>query len=701
MKPILYLLASIFLANTSLLADIQLVSPSPAWLSLAADDLARDLRQVTGESMPVNRFWSSAEISSRSIIIGSIGESVFAKWIQRAEPNAFRQIEGKSEAYIVKPLESHSNTLLIAGSDFRGAMRGIYAVSREVLGVDPTYLWTGIEPVKQFNLRWEDVRLFGDEPTFPIRGWFINDEDLLTGWIEGGGTRYIDYPHYATVVHPDAMAMVCETAVRLGYNMIIPASFLDIDNPPEERLVQEASKRGLYLSMHHIQLLGLDAFAYFNYWKERGEEPLFSFYSEPQKLEEAWRHYARRWARYPDVIWQLGLRGIGDRPMWMADPGVPQSDADRGRLISEAMALQKRIVIETTGNPKPLMSTTLWAEGAALFNEGHIKIPDDVMIIFADNSPGRVWQDDFYSTERSPKKNYGVYYHHQLWGTGPHMAQGVSPHHQYKLFKLAYENQSSDYAVLNVSSIREFVLGVSASSATLIDTPNFDPDRWLDNQCRFWFGEAGENVADAYRYFFDAYLETDRDVPYLLDGLTRSRGNRTMAAIRHMVESGEIPEPTQSETANWASRHLADMRPRLPDPGLATEFIARQHADLLAAQRKILLAELSVNKHCDATRQRFFRENLVAQWHILFGLTEWALQLEHTASAIRGNDPTQAFLHAERALAAWDHIEKGQGIVTANPRWQHWYRGDTKMNLAQVKRSTVELLDVLALDANP
>ncbi len=41
------------------------------------------------------------------------------------------------------------------------------------------------------------------------------------------------------------------------------------------------------------------------------------------------RVYAEKWATYQNVIWQLGLRGIADRPMWMADPDVPQSDADR------------------------------------------------------------------------------------------------------------------------------------------------------------------------------------------------------------------------------------------------------------------------------------------------------------------------------------------------------------------------------------
>ena len=52
----------------------------------------------------------------------------------------------------------------------------------------------------------------------------------------------------------------------------------------------EAARRGLYLSMHHIEPLGVSAFTYENYWAERGQEPLFSYYSEPAKVEEVWRH---------------------------------------------------------------------------------------------------------------------------------------------------------------------------------------------------------------------------------------------------------------------------------------------------------------------------------------------------------------------------------------------------------------------------
>ena len=79
-----------------------------------------------------------------------------------------------------------------------------------------------------------------DEPTFRYRGWFINDEDLLTEWFGDGGRRDIAYRYYHQVTSPKATRHVFEALLRLQCNLVIPASFVDIRNPAEERLVRMA-----------------------------------------------------------------------------------------------------------------------------------------------------------------------------------------------------------------------------------------------------------------------------------------------------------------------------------------------------------------------------------------------------------------------------------------------------------------------------
>lgn len=687
MKQILLTLLTVLGLGSFSFADIRLTLNNPDCLELSARDLSSDIEKVTGREINVSRGALEGEL-----IVGSLEDETFSRWIQTHASEVVTNLKGKHEAFEIFP---HSDSLVITGSDDRGAMRGIYAFSKEILGIDPTYLWTGIEPIKKPDLDWPKTRLSGSEPSFKYRGWFINDEDLLQGWIASGGRRYIDYPHYKYAVDPKAMAMVCETAVRLGYNLIIPASFLDIDNPPERALADEAAKRGLYLSMHHIEPLGVSAFTFFNYWQKRDEDHLFSYFSSAKQMEETWRHYASLWAEYPNVIWQLGLRGIADRPMWMADPNTPSSDEERGAIMTEAIALQRQIVNEVNNDPNPIMTSTLWAEGAVFFKEGYMKIPEDVMIIFADNSPGRVWQSDCYEMPRESNRDYGVYFHHQLWGSGPHMVQGVSPNEQGYLFYQAYFRDSHDYAIMNASSIREFVVGLSASAKTLENIETFNAHDFLYDQCRFWFGEAGPSAAKAYTSFFEGYVENERGIPYFIDGLTRQHGQRNLAALKKILENGSLKKKNASASSSWGAKHLADMRPPLPEPGESVALLETQLGHHEVSWKLIQEAAKAIEQNCDNSRTRFFKENLIAQWHIIHGITSWALELERAVLTFKRGNQNQAIHFVQQSLEAWDEIEKGQRMVTANPRWEHWYRGDTKMNLEQVKADSLNTLKSL------
>src|SRR5690606_24489661 len=248
-----------------------------------------------------------------------------------------------------------------------------------------------------------------------------------------------------------------------------------------------------------------------------------SYYSNREKMEEVWRVYGAEWAKYPNVIWQIGLRGIADRPMWAADPGIPQSNAERGELISEAMATQKTIISEVDARANPPISTTLWMEGSALNKQGHLRIPESTMVVFADNCPGWKWQDDFYETERNVNHRYGVYYHHQLWGAGPHLAQGIPPHQTYKVFKEAVSHRATDYAILNVSNIRPFLLGLASSAEMLYNFEDYDPETFMHDWATKRFQEHTKEITSLYKAYFQSFVLHDtQQVPMLLDGQTRS-----------------------------------------------------------------------------------------------------------------------------------------------------------------------------------
>tara|TARA_R110000868_G_scaffold11200_9_gene54940 strand:- start:17141 stop:18997 length:1857 start_codon:yes stop_codon:yes gene_type:complete len=599
------------------------------------------------------------------------------------------ELRGKWEAYRV---ENRGNDLIIAGSDERGTMFGIYHFIEKYLEVDPLYFWKDREPLKRNTLVWDKVYINQDEPDFKYRGLFINDEDLLTEWMDGGGNRDIDYPYYSQVVHPEVMENLTEAMVRLRYNLIIPASFIDIKNPAEKKLVDIAAKRSVFLSMHHIEPLGVSGFTYFNYWEERGKEYKFSYFSHPEELKQVWKEYAEDWAQYDNVVWQIGLRGVADRPMWMADENIPQSDADRGKLISDAMADQMKIIESVDKREEIPVTTTLWMEGSDLNRDGHLTFPENTLVVFSDNSPGWEMQEDFFKTEREPGRRYGIYYHHQLWGTGPHLAQGVPPVKAHEIMKLAVDHQANDFAILNVSNIRTFVLGLQANAEMLQNFNGFDPEAFLEDWCRENFSGAPEVAEKAYRQFFASYqLHPESGAPILLDGQIKRKGLGLLQGLSDRLAAPQVETPYNEEKKadNWTAQHLRDNR--------CGDLNFEQLEKLVFSQKEGLEKALRLTdtalQSLEGWEKYFFEVNMASQQKVLYGLTIWLSSISDAVRAYQQMDKAEVQRALTDALNQFEVIKSGQTYNTRGDKWENWYRGEKKMDLQSMKIKTNAVLE--------
>lgn len=77
---------------------------------------------------------------------------------------------------ISSPVEQIGSVLVIAGSDKRGAIYGLYRFS-EMCGVSPLRKWSGCEPKKQSSITLDfSSAITSREPSVRYRGIFINDE---------------------------------------------------------------------------------------------------------------------------------------------------------------------------------------------------------------------------------------------------------------------------------------------------------------------------------------------------------------------------------------------------------------------------------------------------------------------------------------------------------------------------------------------
>ena len=643
-----------------------------SYVNLAVQDLIADIQKISGQQLEI----SHQPVKGKSnLIIGTVGQSPFIS----AE---FDSIQHKWECYSVK---TTGKDLIIAGSNPRGTMFGIYWFIENHLGVDPFYWWKDLEPEHKDELVFGTISHTSAEPDFKFRGWFINDEDLMTEFMDGGGKRELDYPYYQQVIHPDLAERVFEAAVRLRYNLIIPASFIEIFNPAEEKLLELASARGLYLSQHHVEPMGVSAFGYFNYWNRKtGEKPLFSYYSEKEKVTEVWKESVKRWSKYPDVIWQIGLRGIADRPMWLADPGVPQSDIERAGIISDAMQTQMEILNEIMPGENHEVTTTLWGEGA-VFNEiGLLKFPENTTIIFADNSPGWVMPEDFHKTKREPGINYGIYYHHGLIGSGPHLAQAVPPSKTHEIFSLAKELHSDYYAILNAGNVREFVLGIEASRDIMENTAGFNPDEWLGKWCQKNFGESGQLAFDAYTTYFSSFVIDDvHATPLLLDGLAKGRSINNLNAIKIGLnnEDPKVETPLNSLQKDAFRKSLEKAYPggqMTPEQWLAKASIQDSVLSESMKEAELVLQKLS------GQQKQLFENNLVAQIKFMQCLTGCAVETTAAVISMHEKDSGSAKTYLQKGLDKFNLYEEAVHLGSRG-KWENWYRGETKINVKRLR----------------
>lgn len=128
-----------FLLNADNKAEIYIDAKDCKGVGIAAANLATDINKVCGAT---TRTTSNA--ATARIIAGTIGHSHEIDRLVKAKAIDKSALKGKREKYIITIADGK---LIIAGSDRRGTIYGIYELSRQI-GVSPWYYWADT-PVKR------------------------------------------------------------------------------------------------------------------------------------------------------------------------------------------------------------------------------------------------------------------------------------------------------------------------------------------------------------------------------------------------------------------------------------------------------------------------------------------------------------------------------------------------------------------------
>ena len=642
---------------------------------LTVRDLLRDLEKVSGETG--HRILPLTDAGEGCAVIGTLGDEGLERLLARYGVRT-DGIRGRWEHFLI---ESAGDCVFLAGSDVRGTIYAVYEVCRRFLGVDPLYLFTDHEPVRKEAVEIAPVRIEDGPKAYRFRGWFINDEDLIAGFCRQGvpEKEYDFHRDYAPM-----LSMIAETALRLRQNLLIPASHIDMDDPAHEALVKLVTDRGLFISMHHQEPAGVNQQRLDRWFKARGDlTENINFADHPEKYRQIWRHFIRKWARYPNVIWQLGLRGRGDRPVWYQNDRIPDTAEARGALISRALQEQWNIIAEETGRKDFLSSTTLWMEGMPLYRAGALKFPGNTMVILSDFGPDQMWGDEYYDTPRLPGVRYGGYYHVCFWGCGPHLVQGNRP--EKILYNMEQANRFGDtaYSILNVSNIREHVFGIYNMSRATWDPDGLIAEGLTKEWCEAEFElPDGADAAGLYRAYFDSFAHLDDSrIPgrmLLMDGMCRR-----VALMLMQILAGE-----ELKKVDIQNKRLFDFE----DTDAFIDFYRNETKAGIRRFESVLEQANGMLPRIPEGRRAYFRSSLVLQTGTILSLYRWVNALCEAVRDRRGARD-DAFYRScvEKAVHALERVPELRKDCTG-AFWAHWWDGDTLIDFPGIIRATKELM---------
>ncbi len=357
----------------------------------AADSFCGDLARVTNLAPP------RAPSSRATIIAGTIGKNAIIDRLIREHRIDVSGMVGKWESFLIQvvphPQSGMDSALVIAGSDKRGTIYGIYDLSEQI-GISPWYFWADVPAVHRDALFVRPGRYVEGEPAVRYRGIFLNDEaPALSGWVKAT---------YGNCNH-EFYEKVFELLLRLKANYLWPAMWNNAFNEDDPLNAKLADEYGIVMgTSHHEPMLRAQ-----QEWKRHGTGP-WDYSRNADVLRAFWEEGVRRNRDYESII-TLGMRGDGDMPM---------SRESNTALLEHIVADQRKIIAAEV-NPdvtKVPQDWALYKEVQEYYEKG-MRVPDDVTLLWCDDNWGNIRRLPT-AEERKRSGGAGIYYHFDYVG-GP------------------------------------------------------------------------------------------------------------------------------------------------------------------------------------------------------------------------------------------------------------------------------------------
>jgi hypothetical protein len=489
-----------------------------------AGDLRDDIARVTQVTPQVVNDAPPAGVA-QAVLIGTLGKSPFIDGLVKSGKLDVHDVTGRWETFVIQvvdaPMAGLTRALVIAGSDQRGTIYGVYEVSRQI-GVSPWYFWSDVPAPHHDALYVTAAHYTLGTPAVKYRGLFVNDENpQLGGWGPahfGPGKA----PGFPGGFNSALYAKVFETLLRLRANYLWPAvwgrAFAEDD--PDSHAV--ATRYGIVMGTSHEapMLRGIEewnrhpmAYGGTGDWRFSTNRAAVTAYMRDglQRMKD----------QNIEGVITMGMRGPGDVSLPPED-GIP--------LIQDLITTQEQMITDVLGGDTRSIPKvwTLYKEVQDWYlHPAGIQVPDDITIVWAEDNWGNLRKLPDQTTNPERFAGYGIYYHFDYVGI-PRNYKWVDTTllpNAWEQLNLAYSYGVDRVWVVNVGDLKDAEL-----PAEFFLDYAWSPERWPVTRLGEWterwaaeqFGsEHAAEIADLlHRY---ALLQSDRKPELLNRRITWNR----------------------------------------------------------------------------------------------------------------------------------------------------------------------------------
>ena len=501
----------------------------------AANDLGDDVKKVCGTASEVKTVNSQLSTVNSQILIGTIGKSRIIDQLIRQKKLDVKPIKGHWEGYVIDWVDGN---LVVAGSDKRGTIYGIYEISQRI-GVSPWYWWADVPVQHQDEVNWTAGRFVQPSPKVKYRGIFINDE-----WPSFGDWAT---EHFGGI-NSKAYAHMFELLLRLKANYLWPAMWGSRFNEDDSESPRLADEYGIVMgTSHHEPMMR----AHREYVTRKDEIGPWDYSVNKERLDKFFLEGMQRNKAYDNLV-TIGMRGDGDVAMGKGD------DADNMKTLAEVIKGQRSIIKKVYGREDGVPQ--LWAiftEVQRYYDAG-FTVPDDVTLLLCDNNWGYIRRKGT-EAERKRKGGLGLYYHIDMNG-GPWNDRWVNTTTIPKLreqLNLAYQTGIDRIWIINVGDLKpkevpiDFIMHYAWNPDAV---KAGDEQAWLESFAANAFGaEHAKEAADLMAKYtkYNLWRKAEAQVPGIFNKEEMAYTDSLWLSLSARAEALRMKIPAAAQDAYY------------------------------------------------------------------------------------------------------------------------------------------------------